>query len=897
MRKNIYTLFFIVLFIVLQVTAPAQDAATYQQPPAAITSLLLAPPTPATSIDSKGKYMLIMERSDLPAIEELAQPELRIAGIRLDPVRFGPSRSSYYTSISLKNIETGATSSFNGLPANLKAGNVEWNPSETRFLFTHTGNKDIDLYVADINTRQVKKVNKKPLNLLLGNSISWINDQTIIYKVTVKPASAAPPKPAAPSGPVIQQNLGKAAAARTFQDLIKSTHDEALFEFYATATLVKNINGVETPIGSAGIFSNVSLSPDKKFLLVRRVEKPFSYLVPYNGFPSALLIMDAATGIVKKQLAALPSSESSPTGFDNVQNVPRGFRWADDAPATILWAEPLDSGKIRSNVEFHDAVYSLSAPFTSEKQLLFKTKMRYQGAQATDAGFWLVNEGLSGKQKTKTSTWQPGSANLTTLIERSTADAYSNPGTPVTDKNNFGRNVVRVLNGNTLLMRGQGSSPKGDFPFLSKMNITTKQSEKIWQCADQTFETVTDVLDWKEMKMITSKQSQTEVPNLFIRNLATGAVKQITSFPDQQKGLQGISKKKVTYKRKDGIDLAGDLYLPKGYDAQRDGPLPVIIWAYPREFKSASDAAQIRGSQFTYTRINYGSPVFWVTQGYAVLDNAEMPIVGEGEKQPNDNFIEQLTWSAEAAINHLASIGVGDRNRVAVGGHSYGAFMTANLLAHTNLFKAGIARSGAYNRSLTPFGFQNEERTYWQAPEVYHRMSPFDYADKIKTPLLMIHGEADNNQGTFPIQSERLFNAIKGHGGTVRFVLLPYESHGYAAKENLLHLLWEQHEWLEKYVKNAGTKPAAGVSKPITVNATQTGGISASDASMVSTTPTDIPQGVLYMLDGKEISAEAAAKINPSDIESMDVVKDKAAVEKYGDKAVNGVIEIKLKKK
>lgn len=805
MIKKMFTPLFLLLFIAAQ----GQDVSTYQQPPASILNLVMAPPTPGTSIDSKGKYMLIMERSEMPTIAELAEPELRIAGIRIDPAHFGPSRSGYTTKISLKNIETGAVSSFTGVPANLRAGNFEWSPSETKFLFTHTGNKDIDLYVGDVNTKQVKKINKTPLNLVLGQSISWVNDQTILYKVTLAPASAAPAKKSAPTGPVIQQNLGKAAAAPTFQDLIKSTYDEALFEFYAMAKLVRNVNGVETQVGPTGIYSTISSSPDNKYLMVRRLEKPFSYLVPYQGFPSTIMIVDAATGTMKKKLASLPSSESSPRGFDNVQDVPRGFRWAEDAPATIVWAEPLDSGKIRSNVEFHDAVYSLSAPFTGEAQQLFKTTMRFNSFQPSDGGFWLVNEGLQGKQRIKTSIYRPGSPTLTSLIERSTSDAYNNPGQAVTEKNSFGRNVVHVLDGNTLLLRAQGASPKGDFPYLSKMNINTKQTEKVWQSEDKTFENVTDVLSWNPLIVITSKQSQTNVPNLYIRNLATGSVKQITNFPDQQASLQGISKQKVKYKRQDGIDLAGDLYLPKGYDPQRDGKLPVIMWAYPREFKSASDAAQVRGSQYTYTRVNYGSMVFWVTQGYAVLDNAEFPIVGEGDKQPNDNFTDQLKWSAEAAIDHLEKMGVGDRNRVAVGGHSYGAFMTANLLAHTNLFKAGIARSGAYNRSLTPFGFQNEERTYWQAPEVYHKMSPFDYADKIKTPMLMIHGEADNNTGTFPIQSERLYNAIKGHGGTVRFVLLPFESHGYAAKENILHMLWEQHQWLEKYVKNAGASKTA----------------------------------------------------------------------------------------
>lgn len=887
MQKRVQLIF---PFLFLGLFCAAQEITTYQTPPAAIAALVTAPPTPSVNFDNKGKYMLLLERSEMPTIEELAAPELRIAGIRINPANFSASRSGAFTGITLKNIETGAIQSFTGLPAKLRAANVQWSPSQNKFLFTQENSNSIDLYVADVITRQVKKINKTPLNLLLGSVISWIDDQTVLYKTILKPASQAPKKPAAPNGPVIQQNLGKESAAPTYQDLIKSPYDEALFAFYATARLVKNVNGNEQEVGVPGTYTVAALSPDKKYILVRKLEQPFSYLVPYNGFPSNILVLETATGNIKKNLFTLPSTESSPTGFDNVQDVPRGFRWADDAPATLLWAEPLDKGMIRTQMEHHDAVFGLPAPFTGEKQLLFKTGMRFQSIQFTDGGFWLVNEGLSGKQKTKTSIYRPGSETLTAFIERSTSDAYNNPGTPVTVPNNFGRNVVHIMNGNTMLMRGQGASPKGDFPFLAKMDIQTRKQEKIWQCADGMYESVSAVVNAEQPAIIISRESPATVPNYFLLNLAAKTEKQLTNLPDQQKALQGITKKKVKYKRKDGIDLAGDLYLPNGYNAQRDGKLPVIIWAYPREFKSAADAAQVRGSQFTYTRINYGSPVFWATQGYAVLDNAEMPIVGEGDQEPNDNFVEQLTWSAEAAINHLAETGVGDRNRVAVGGHSYGAFMTANLLAHTKLFRAGIARSGAYNRSLTPFGFQNEERTYWQAPAVYQRMSPFNYADKIKTPLLLIHGEADNNTGTFPIQSERLYNAIKGHGGTVRFVLLPHESHGYAAKENILHLLWEQHQWLEKYVKNAPQiPPALHVGNKEEVQKTVTE-LSAQPRQTGKIAP-------LYILNGKEITSQEMDAINKEDIESVNVLKNKIAVEKYGDKAVNGVVEIKLKKK
>lgn len=805
MKKIILNL----LLIGLGSHAFAQDAVSYQTPPKVMADLLLAKPTPAVSIDSKAEWILFSERNAYPSIEELAMPEYKLAGMRINPNNYSPSRQTYINNFSLKNIKTGKTSTITGLPSTLYAGNIRWNPSQTKIAFTQTGQNRIDLYVIDIVTAKATKVNKQALNAILGAGILWVDDQTLIYQVATKAANLAPARPLAPKGPTVQESLGKVAPSATIQDLIKSPYDEQLFEFYATSQLVQNKAGVETPVGSPAIYSTVSLSPDKNYLMVRTIKKPFSYLVAAYGFPSTVKIIDRS-GKTIKVLADLPSSEVRPSGYDNVQNVPRGFDWRDDEAAAVVWAQPLDSGLIKKNVEFHDAVFELKAPFNGTAKELFKTKTRYAGTSWGNATLALVREMSRTKQTSKVSRFNPTTGTLETLYELNTTDAYNNPGSPVTEKNKYGRQVILTTdNGTKLLLNNTtGASPKGDLPFLAKFDLSTKKSEILWRCQEGTFETVTDVLDPQKLVLLTRRESKTEVPNYFIKNLVLRvADRQITNFTNPYTALDGVSKQKITYKRADGVDLTGDLYLPKGYNKDKDGPLPVLIWAYPREFNSASDAAQVRGSENKFITISSGGPIFYVTQGYAVLDNAEMPIVAKEGKRPNDSFVEQLKLNAEAAINKLSEMGVGDRNRMAVGGHSYGAFMTANLLAHTDLFKAGIARSGAYNRTLTPFGFQNEDRTYWQAPQLYYEMSPFSYADKIKTPILLIHGEMDDNQGTFPINSERLFNAIKGHGGTTRFVYLPYEAHGYRAKENILHMLWETNKWLDTYVKNA--KPTA----------------------------------------------------------------------------------------
>lgn len=804
MRK-LNSLFFACLFILTGTTVlKAQDAIGYQLPPKEIADLLLAKPTPNVNVDSKGEWMLLIERNSYPTVEELGQPEVKVAGLRINPANFSLSRQNFINNFTLKNLKTNKETVISGLPAGMLAGNVSWSPDEKKIAFTNNSSAGVDLYVIDIAAAKAIKVNKDALNTVIGGAYFWMNDNSLVYKIAVQNANALPRKPITPKGPTVQQSLGKTAPAVTFQDLIKSPYDEQVFEFLATAQLIHNKNNVETKIGKPAIYSIIQTSPDNKYFLTKTLHKPFSYLVTAYGFPSTVNIIDI-NGKVVKTLAELPSSEGTPSGYDNTQNIARSFDWRDDEPATITWCMPLDSGMIKKQVEYHDAVYALAAPFSGEAKELFKTKMRYAGTQWGDSSIALVREVSRTKQMNRVSRYNSTTKTIELLYERSSNDAYNNPGNPVTGKNKFNRDVIITIEKGTklLLNNTTGASPKGDLPFLAKFDLNTRQNEIVWRCGENVYEYVSDVLNADKLTLLVRKESKTETPNYFIKDLLLRiADRQITSFKNPYPQLEGVTKEKIFYKRKDGVDLTGELYLPKGYNKEKDGPLPVLMWAYPREFNSAADAAQVRGSQNRFTTLSWGSPIFYVTQGYAVFDNAEMPIVSTApDKKPNDDFVNQLQLNAEAAINKLSDMGVGDKNRVAVGGHSYGAFMTANLLAHTTLFKAGIARSGAYNRTLTPFGFQNEDRTYWQAPQLYYEMSPFSYADKLKTPILLVHGEMDDNTGTYPINSERLFAAIKGNGGTVRFVYLPYEAHGYRGKENLLHLLWEQYQWLEKYVK------------------------------------------------------------------------------------------------
>ena len=792
------------LGFVLLISSAVSAQSSYQTPPAAIADLVNAPSTPAVTFSKDGSFMLLLERTESPSIEDLAQPELRIAGLRINPSTSGPSRAGGYINLKIKKTATGEEIQVTGLPSAAKMSGFTFSMDERYLAFTQTEAKGISLWVVDLSTYSAKAVTGPILNQVLGNSMAWLADNSLLIKAVNPARGKVPSAPVAPAGPTIQETSGKAAPSRTYQDLLANPHDEALFAYFMDSQLMHiKLDGSSTAVGKPAMIKSMLLSPDKNYLLVESIQKPFSYLVPADRFPYTVEIW-SSQGAVLKTLAQLPLDEVRPTGFDATVSGIRNVNWRADAPATLYWAEAQDKGDPKIKVAERDIVFTLMAPFTGDKQKLVGTAMRFGGISWSDDNFALLSERWSASRTEKVSVFQPGAPSQAprTIIERSSDDLYNDPGSPLLMDNAYGRKVLH-RNGELVFMTSEGGSPEGSMPFLSTFNTSTKEQKILWRSQAPYYERVTKVLDKEGSLLITLKESTDMSPNYWLVNTKKRvSPKQITAFADPYPTLKGIKKQLITYPRKDGLNLSAVLYTPEGYDPSRDGRLPVLMWAYPREYKSAADAAQVRGSKYTFTRLSWGSPLYWVTRGYAIMDQTEMPIVGEGELEPNDFFIEQLVANAEAAINKVVEMGVGDRSRIAVGGHSYGAFMTANLLSHTQLFAAGIARSGAYNRTLTPFGFQYEQRSYWEAPEVYFNMSPFSFADQVKTPILLIHGEADNNSGTFPIQSERYYNALKGHGATTRLVLLPHESHGYAAKESILHTLWEMDSWLEKYVKN-----------------------------------------------------------------------------------------------
>lgn len=775
--------------------APALQAENYLTPPQVIVDILDAAPLPTVLLSPDRQTIALLERRSMPTIGELSEPIHRLAGARINPKTNGrQQRTGAGVGITLKSVNGGADRKLT-LPAGGNVGGLLFSPDGKHLSFTNTKANGIELWVADVASGQAKLLSGSDrLNAAAGEPCDWLEDKvTVVCTLVPAGRGSAPAEPRVPAGPNVHENYGKSSPAPTFEDMLKTKYDDDLFEYYFTSQIATYDipTARKTVVGKPAIVESVTPSPGGEFLLVSKIKKPFSHLYGMNGFPKDVEIWNRR-GELAKKIADVPTSEGIP--INGVQIGPRVYRWRPDQPATITWVEALDEGNPKNTVPFRDRVVSLAAPFTSTPTELAKTEWRYGNASFTDKGAALVTE--ADRVARKTRTWIVDGGPPRKLWDRRSQDAYSDPGTPVTRR--IGGPVIQ--DGDAIYLAGTGATAQGDRPFLAKLNLKTLQTEQIFRSDDETYETVVAPLDDGGKKILTRFETPSDPPNYYVRDLAAGTKRPLTAFKDPAPQLRGVRKQFVTYKRKDGVSLSGTLFLPPDYKAGQR--LPLVMWAYPREFGDTDTAGQVTGSPYRFTTYTGASHLFLLTQGYAIFDDPKMPIVGAGETA-NDQYVQQLAMSAEAAVDKVVEMGVADRDRIGVGGHSYGAFMTANLLAHTDLFRAGVARSGAYNRTLTPFGFQSERRTFWEIPEVYGKMSPFFHANKINEPILLIHGEMDDNSGTFPIQSERLWMALKGFGATVRYVTLPYEAHGYAARESVLHTIAETINWMDKYVKNA----------------------------------------------------------------------------------------------
>lgn len=784
----------------------SQENLTYQKPPQPILALAEAETAPSVMMDNKKEYMILRYRSKYKTLEDLNQEEMRLGGLRINPLLNISSTITYNNNLKVKNIKTGEEKQVNGLPAQPRIANLSWSRDETKIAFTHTTDKGVEIWLLDLANAEARKLSNDLLNANMGQPFSWLADnQHLLIKVLPKNRPALlDPKKNLPTGPIVSKSEGTKSQNRTYTDLLKNPMDEQNFDILTTSELhLLNLNGTQKLYKGANIYAGESISPDGQYIMITTIQKPYSYIVPLSRFPQTTDVYDLSGNLIKN-VNSVPLTEIMPKGFSAVRKGKRSMGWRSDEPATWCYAIALDEGDPEKKVYYRDEVFCWKAPFDKEPSSILKTKQRFASLLWCNENLAIASDYWYDTRNSKTYAFNPSQASQEPKIifDRNEQDVYSDPGNFETRKNEYGRYVIALENNKAWLI-GDGFTKEGQFPFIDQYDFKTYTSQRLYRSTyTNKKESILSVEDFKKGIALVMIESKNEFPNYYFRTIGKKeSLKAITTFTNPFESIKDVYKEVIKYKRNDGLDLSGTLYLPAEYDRNKKDKLPLLIWAYPEEFKDKNSAGQNKSNPNDFTYPSYGSFIYWVTMGYAVLDDASFPIIGEGKQEPNDTFIPQLIANGEAAIQAVDKLGYIDPTRVAVGGHSYGAFMTANLLTHSKLFKCGIARSGAYNRTLTPFGFQSEQRNYWDVPEVYNGMSPFMQADKMKTPLLLVHGEADNNPGTFTLQTERYFQALKGLGAPVKMLILPKESHGYAAKENILHLLWEQHQFLETHLK------------------------------------------------------------------------------------------------
>ncbi len=799
-----YNQLLFIFLILISNSIGAQEAVQYQSPPKELAPLVTAKRAPSVLLNDAKSVMVLLYRDTYKSIQELSEKELRLAGLRINPKTNIGSRVTYYNNVMIQVVGESTPVQVMGLPKNPRLTNISWSPNQKKIAMTNTTESGVEVWVLDVTSKKVSKITDANINANMRDVINWFKDseRMLVKMLPEQRTDLIDTSISIPKGPTVSVNNGKRAQNRTYQDLLKNSSDEHNFEQLAHSELVEiDLKGNKKTFLPKAMYASIGFSPNGKYVQVTTVERPFSYIVPYRRFPSKTDIYDTNAKHVKTVLET-PLLEDLPKGFMATQKGPRSFNWRSDKPATLYYVVALDDGNPAVETTHRDEFFEWEAPFNAAPKSILKTINRFSGIQWGNDQVAIAYDNWWNTRNTKAYIFNPSNANASPKIisDRNYQDQYSDPGSFVTEKNNLGTSVLAMRKSNLFLI-GDGFSDKGQFPFIDVLNVNKLSKERIYQSEHANKKERILDFDISKRQLLIQLESKNEYPNYYFYSLKQNSLQQLTRFSNPYKLLQNVHKEVITYKRKDGLDLSGTLYLPVGYTTETAKDLPMILWAYPREYKDTKSAAQITQNPNEFTFLSWGSPVYWVAKGYVVLERAAFPIIGENDKEPNDTFRSQLVANAEAAIDAVDKLGFIDRTKVAVGGHSYGAFMVANLLSHSNLFAAGIARSGAYNRTLTPFGFQREERSYWEAPDVYYTMSPFMHADKMKTPLLLVHGEADNNSGTYPLQSTRYFNALKGLGATVRLVMLPKESHGYRAKESIFHLIWEQDQWLEKHLK------------------------------------------------------------------------------------------------
>lgn len=783
----------------------AQPEIAYQRPSDSLTDLVSRPWPSLYNPSPDRERLLQLGLKQLIPPEVLQREEISLAGFHMYRKTRAKSRRLYAHEMALIDIQTGEEQVISGLPDNPRILLIKWSPDSNYVGAILDGRDQTELWLIDVTGLNAKRLNTPPILAGMDDMISWSGDSEHIWIKTVPDdMGPAPLQKAGARGAIIRQTSGSAIPAQTFQGTLKTQLDVELFEYYFSSVLTRvNINDSYETVGKRGIYGYFRESPDQQNILVERLVEPWSYWVNADQFAFDVEVWHFESGN-QSLITSSPLAEALPYGGGNVRRGARDYDWRSDQPATVVWVEALDNGDPYESVPFRDQVMSIEAPFDGEPVELVKTKGRVGDILWNDSDRAILFTWDWVRRELEISSFNPNKnqKSVRTLVSFEMGDRYGHPGLPLMTFNERGYPVVHTDDsGNHMYLVGEGASSEGNRPFIDKFNFDNRRKKRLFRSRKPYFETPITVLDNKGDHLLIRRESKVMPPSYFKWSRRGGFHSQVTFDENPYKELEDIQRVLLEYKRRDGVRLTANLYLPKGYSARKNGPLPTLIWAYPKAYQSAQNAGQMKKSPYQFLHGRWNRPIIWATQGFAVLDDPTMPIIAKAEGNANDTFIPQIVDSAEAAVKELLRRGVSERGKIALGGHSYGAFMTANLLAHTDLFEVGIARGGAYNRTLTPFGFQSEERNLWQAPRVYLEMSPFLNASHIDEPLLLLHGSKDENPGTYPMQSERLFHALNGLGREARLVMFPDEGHTFRGENGVLHSLWEMERWLERHIK------------------------------------------------------------------------------------------------
>lgn len=823
MQKSTFMLIVILLLTVLVTQLPAgvktvkknqQPTETWQSPPDDILKILHAPHYYWMSLAPKGKYMFLADYVLYPSLADLAAPMHKLAGMRVNPVTNNLHSPFGRVSPRLVRVKDGKIQSLK-LPKDASILSLRWTADGKRFALTAELDDHIGLWLGSVRG-DLKEIKGVALNPLMGSAVRWMPDQKRLLILKIPERGPAPKPPAIPAGPKILQGSG-ATARSTYEsrNLLVTAHDDALFKYYTTSepVILDPDTGKMNPIGKPAIYKTVNFSPDGKYIHIERLKLPWSHEVAWWRFASEIEIWNNNGGLVAT-IASLPLSDQVPT--HGVPIGPRSVSWRPTAPHQLFWVEALDGGNPVAKVSHRDRLMSLNAPFKAKAKEIFLAKHRIQpwrNSWGAKGGMLMLTE--QERLKRWRYVWLLDVDKKTSRLwfDLNENDRYNSPGSPLFKMLPNGRYVMHQKGG-AVYFRGRGSSKKGARPFLDLRYLNSKKSVRLFRCDPKRYENFVGFVG-NEKKFLMQSESSTVPLNYYLAKFGkkikavkgeatrSFAQKPITKFKDPAPQLRQIKKQIVQYKRKDGVPLSFHLYLPPGY--KKGTRLPTVLYAYPLEYSSAKTAGQISGSTRNFMRMFGPNHLYFLLRGYAVLHNTAMPMIGDPETTYN-TFVPQLVADAEAAVKKAVEMGVADPKRIGIIGHSHGGLMVANLLAHTDLFSAGIARSGSYNKTNQPFGFQSERRSLFKARDVYINVSPTFFADKVKEPILIIHGDDDSNPGTLTPQSEVFFEAVRGSGGTARLVLLPFEDHGYRARESVEHVLWEQFRWFDKYVKHADNK-------------------------------------------------------------------------------------------